>query len=93
MSRKWSADVTEKSDALSLEEGVFEMDDPEKIAASLKRSAQRSRRLKSEPFRSAMSMLIFYVNRAGKNLSAPRKKVLEQAKSALRKEFGRDQPR
>lgn len=93
MSRKWSAEVTEKSDALSLEEGVFEMDDPEKIAASLKRSAQRSRRRKSEPFRSAMSMLTFYVNRAGKNLSEPRKKILEQAKSALRKEFGRDQPR
>ena len=93
MPEKWSAEVTEKSDALTLEEGVFESDDPEKIAASLKRSAERSHRRKSEPFRSAMSMLTFYINRAGKNLPASQKKVLEQAKVELRKEFGREQAR
>lgn len=92
MPRKWSAEVTEKSDALTLDDGVFESDDPEKIAASLKRSAEKSHRRKSEPFRSAMSMLTFYINRAGKNLPASQKKVLEQAKVELRKEFGRDQP-
>lgn len=91
MPEKWSAEVTEKSDALTLEEGVFESDDPEKIAASLKRSAEKSHRRKSEPFRSAMSMLTFYINRAGKNLPASQKKVLEQAKVELRKEFGREQ--
>ncbi|WP_054313528.1 DUF3175 domain-containing protein [Mesorhizobium sp. 1M-11] len=93
MPRKWSAEVTEKSDALTLEEGVFESHDPEKIAASLKHSAEKSSRRKSEPFRSAMSMLTFYINRAGKNLPSSQKKVLEQAKVELRKEFGRDQPR
>ena len=92
MPRKWSAEVTEKSDALTLDDGVFESDDPEKIAASLKRSAEKSHRRKSEPFRSAMSMLTFYINRAGKNLPASQKKVLEQAKVEVRKEFGRDQP-
>ena len=92
MPRKWSAEVTEKSDALTLDDGVFESDDPEKIAASLKRSAEKSHRRKSEPFRSAMSMLTFYINRAGKNLPASQKKVLEQAKVELRKDFGRDQP-
>lgn len=92
MPRKWSAEVTEKSDSLTLDDGVFESDDPEKIAASLKRSAEKSHRRKSEPFRSAMSMLTFYINRAGKNLPASQKKVLEQAKVELRKEFGRDQP-
>ncbi|MCG7505939.1 DUF3175 domain-containing protein [Mesorhizobium retamae] len=90
MPEKWSAEVTEKSDALTLEEGVFESEDPEKIAASLKRSAEKSHRRKSEPFRSAMSMLTFYINRAGKNLPASQKKVLEQAKVELRKEFGRE---
>ena len=93
MSRKWSAEVNEKSDALTLEDGVFEIDDPEKIAASLKRSAESSSRRKSEPFRSAMSMLTFYINRAGKNLPASRKKILEQAKVELRKEFGRNPSR
>lgn len=93
MPKKWSAEVTEKSDALTLEEGVFESHDPEKIAASLKHSAEKSSRRKSEPFRSAMSMLTFYINRAGKNLPASQKKVLEQAKVELRKEFGRDHPR
>ena len=88
--KKWSQDVTEHSDALDLEENIFESDDPKHIARSLKKSAERSDRRKAEPFRSAMSMLTFYINRAGKNLSAERKKVLEEAKSELRKAFGRD---
>ena len=86
---KWSADVTEHSDALDLEEHIFESDDPKKIAASLKRSAEHSHRHKAEPFQSAMSMLNFYINRAGKNLTAKHKKVLEQAKDELRVAFGR----
>jgi len=88
--KKWSADVTEHSDALDLEENVFEQDDPKKIAASLKRSAERSDRRKAEPFRSAMSMLTFYINRAGKNLPQKQKKVLEDAKDELRAAFGRE---
>jgi hypothetical protein len=87
---KWSADVTEHSDALDLEEHVFEQHDPRKIAASLKRSAERSDRRKAEPFRSAMSMLTFYINRAGKNLPDKQKKVLEDAKDELRAAFGRE---
>ncbi|TIS55431.1 DUF3175 domain-containing protein [Mesorhizobium sp.] len=87
--KKWSADVTKHSDALDLEEHVFESDDARKIAASLKRSAEHSDRRKAEPFRSAMSMLNFYINRAGKNLPAARKKVLEDAKDELRAAFGR----
>jgi hypothetical protein len=86
---KWSAEVTEHSDALELEANVFEKDDPKEIAASLKRSAEKSSRRKAEPFRSAMSMLTFYINRAGKNLSARRKKLLEDAKDELRRAFGR----
>jgi len=66
--KKWSQHVTRTSDALDLESGVFEGDDPREIAKSLKRSAERSRRRKSSPYRSAMSMLVFYINRAGKNL-------------------------
>ena len=88
--KKWSQDVTEHSDALDLEENVFESDDPRHIAHSLKKSAERSNRRKAEPFRSAMSILTFYINRAGKNLSAERKKVLEEAKDELRKAFGKD---
>jgi hypothetical protein len=88
---KWSAEVTEHSDAMDLEEGVFESDNPAKIAQSLKRSAEHSRRRKSEPYQSAMSMLTFYINRAGKNLSERQKKVLEDAKEELRKAFGRDE--
>jgi hypothetical protein len=88
--RKWSAEVTEKSDALDLQDDVFKDHDPNRIAASLKRSAQRSGRRKAEPFRSAMSMLSFYINRAGKNLSASQKNVLARAKVALRKQFGRE---
>jgi hypothetical protein len=88
--QKWSADVTEHSDALDLEHHVFESDDPKKIASSLKRSAEASHRRKAEPFQSAMSMLNFYINRAGKNLPAARKKVLEDAKDELRAAFGRE---
>jgi uncharacterized protein DUF3175 len=89
-SRRWSARVTRQSDALDLEGGVFKLRDPKRIAASLKRSAERSHRRKSSPYRSALSMLIFYINRAGKNLSASRRKTLQQAKTELRKQFGRD---
>lgn len=88
--KRWSANVTEHSDALELEEHVFEQHDPKKIAASLKRSAEASHRRKAEPFQSAMSMLNFYINRAGKNLPAKQKKVLEDAKDELRAAFGRE---
>jgi hypothetical protein len=88
--RRWSANVTKHSNALDLTSGVFNLKDPKRIAASLKRSAQRSRRRKSDPFRSAMSMLSFYVNRAGKNLPANRRKVLQRAKDELRRQFGRE---
>jgi hypothetical protein len=87
--RKWSADVAENSDALDLEDHNFESDDPERIAASLKRSAEASDRRKAEPFRSAMSMLTFYINRAGSTLSDERREVLENAKNALRRLYGR----
>ncbi len=87
--RRWSQRVTQESDALDLEGGVFRLKDPRRIAASLKRSAERSRRRKSDPYRSAMSMLTFYVNRAGKTLPAGRKKPLQHAKEELRKQFGR----
>ena len=86
---KWSADVTEHSDALDLEKDVFKSGDPDKIAASLKRSAESSSRRKSSPYRSAMSMLTFYENRAGKNLSADEKEVLEKAKVKLRGLFNK----
>lgn len=87
--RKWSADVTESSNALDLQEDIFKSDSPVEIAQSLEKSAEHSRRRKSTPFRSAMSMLTFYINRAGKNLSSDRKKKLEAAKSELRRIFGR----
>jgi hypothetical protein len=87
--RYWSARVTKESDALDLDKGVFSLNDPKRIAASLKRSAERSQRRKSEPYRSALSMLIFYMNRAGKNLPAARRRTLQQAKTELRKQFGR----
>ena len=87
--RKWSKDVTEHSHALDLEKDVFAGSDPKRIAKSLKHSAEGSTHRKSDPYRSAMSMLSFYINRAGKNLSATRKKTLECAKDELRKEFGR----
>ena len=81
--KKWSADVTEHSDAMDLEDHVFESHDAKKIAASLKRSAEHSDRRKAEPFQSAMSMLNFYINRAGKTLSKSRHAELEKAKSLL----------
>jgi hypothetical protein len=88
--RRWSARVTRESDALDLDRGIFTKRDPKRIAASLKRSAERSRRRKADPYRSALSMLTFYINRAGKNLPASRRKTLERAKGQLRKQFGRD---
>jgi hypothetical protein len=84
---RWSRRVTETSNALDLEPGVFSQDDPRSIARSLKRSAERSRRRKSDPFRSAMSMLSFYINRAGKNLSKAERARLNAAKDELRKLF------
>jgi Protein of unknown function (DUF3175) len=87
--RRWSQRVTRESDALDLSKGVFTWRDPKRIAASLKRSAQRSRRRKADPFRSALSMLTFYLNRAGKNLPATRRRTLMRAKDELRRQFGR----
>lgn len=86
---RWSQDVTENSDALDLEKGVFTLKDPKEIAASLKRSAEASKRRKTDPYRSAMSMLVFYMNRAGKNLSEEDRARLEKAKDELRKAFGK----
>lgn len=88
--KQWSQDVTEHSEALDLEEGVFTLDDPADIAASLKRSAEHSHRRKGTPFQSAMSMLSFYINRAGKDLPAERHRALDAAKDELRKAFGKD---
>lgn len=88
--RRWSRQVTERSDALDLRGGVFALDDPAAIARSLKRSAERSERRRSEPFRSAMSMLTFYINRAGGRLSQRRRGKLERAKDELRALFGRE---
>lgn len=88
--RRWSGHVTKHSNALDLDPAVFTWDDPKRIAKSLKRSAERSTRRKSSPYQSAMSMLTFYMNRGGKNLSASRRRVLEHAKDELRKEFGRE---
>ena len=88
--RRWSADVAEHSDALDLDEGVFTKKDPAEIAASLKRSAEHSPRKKGTPFQSAMSMLTFYINRAGDNLDAADRKRLEAAKDELRKLFNKE---
>ena len=88
--RYWSGRVTQESVALDLEGGVFSLKDPKRIAASLKRSAEGSSRRKAEPFRSALSMLVFYINRAGKNLPASQRRTLERAKGELRRQFGRD---
>ncbi|KQK30666.1 hypothetical protein ARD30_04535 [Bosea thiooxidans] len=87
---RWSAQVTRGSDALDLESEIFKQDDPRRIARSLKRSAERSRRRKASPYRSAMSMLTFYINRAGSNLPAGRRHVLESAKHSLRRLFHRE---
>jgi hypothetical protein len=87
---RWSGRVTQESDALDLKKGVFASSDPKKIARSLKRSAEQSHRRKSAPFRSAMSMLTFYINRGGKALPARRKWVLEKTKDELRALFDKD---
>ncbi|HZU75346.1 MAG TPA: DUF3175 domain-containing protein [Dehalococcoidia bacterium] len=87
--RRWSQRVTRESNALDLEPGVFTWDDPKRIAESLKRSAEASRRRKAAPFQSAMSMLNFYINRAGKGLDADQRAVLEQAKDELRRLYNR----
>jgi putative cell wall-binding protein len=89
--KKWSADVMKHSNALDLESHVFESDDPKKVAQSLKRSAEKSKRRKGTPYQSAMSMLSFYINRAGKKLESHQKQVLEKAKRELRQAFGRDE--
>jgi len=81
----WSGEVAKRSNALDLEAGVFTWNDPKKIAKSLKRSAEASDRRKGTPYQSAMSMLNFYINRAGKNLKPARKRILERAKTELRK--------
>jgi hypothetical protein len=86
---KWSAQVTRTSDAMDLEPRIFNNSSPDEIARSLKHSAETSSRRKAAPYQSAMSMLNFYINRAGKNLSDARRGVLERAKDALRKAFGR----
>ena len=89
MADRWSQDVTDHSDALDLDEGVFTWKDPARIARSLKASAENSKRRKGSPLQSAMSMLVFYINRAGKDLDSDQKKVLEDAKEELRKAFGK----
>lgn len=89
-SKKWSRDVTEKSDALDLESNVFMKSSPRAIASSLKRSAEHSKRRKSDPYRSAMSMLTFYMSRAGRNLPKERRERLEAAKGELRSLFGKE---
>ena len=88
--KRWSQRVTERSDALDLDAGVFSRQNPASIARSLKRSADRSRRRKADPYRSAMSMLTFYINRAGAKLPAERKRVLNAAKGELRKAYGKE---
>jgi Protein of unknown function (DUF3175) len=88
--RYWSNRVTKESNALDLDRGVFTLKSPKRIAASLKRSAEKSRRRKADPYRSAQSMLTFYINRAGKKLPAGRRRTLQQAKTELRRQFGRN---
>jgi hypothetical protein len=87
--KRWSAHVTKTSNALDLNRGVFTLKDPKRIAASLRRSAQRSSRRKADPYRSALSMLTFYINRAGKNLPPTRRRTLQRAKDELRRQFGK----
>jgi hypothetical protein len=89
-SKRWSQRVTQQSDALDLKRGVFKLTDPKKIAASLKRSAERSSRRKSGAYRSALSMLTFYINRAGKTLPKTQRDRLQRAKSELKHQFGKD---
>lgn len=88
-SRYWSGRVTQESNALDLDPGVFKLSSPRNVALSLKQSAERSRRRKAKPFQSAMSMLNFYINRAGSHLPQKQKRILTQAKDELRKAFGR----
>jgi len=89
--KKWSKQVTEHSNAMDLEKDVFKLRDPKKIAASVKRSAEKSKRKKAGPFQSAMSMINFYENRGGKNIPASKKRVLDKSKDELRKQFGREE--
>jgi hypothetical protein len=89
-SKRWSQRVTKESDALDLKKGVFTLHDPKRIAASLKRSAERSSRRKAGAYRSALSMLIFYINRAGKTLPRTQRERLNRAKAELKKQFGRE---
>lgn len=88
--KRWSQRVTQESDALDLRHGVFKLTDPKKIAASLKRSAQRSSRRKTSAYRSALSMLTFYINRAGKTLPKSQRERLQRAKIELKHQFGRE---
>lgn len=88
--KRWSQEVTEHSNSLDLDNGVFALDSASAVAQSLKRSADRSKRRKASPFQSAMSMLNFYLNRAGGTLSGRRKRVLENAKTELRKLYGKE---
>jgi len=90
LSQKWSQQVTRHSNALDLESGVFTWSDPKKIALSLSASAEASHRRKADPFRSAMSMLVFYINRAGRKLDRQQRQILEQAKQELRRLYDRD---
>ena len=87
--KRWSGEVTAKSNALDLDQGVFTRGSPEEIAKSLQHSATASHRRKSTPYRSAMSMLTFYINRAGRNLPPRRLRILEAAKTKLRQLYGR----
>jgi hypothetical protein len=91
-SDRWSAEVNDHSDALDLRRGLFTWKDPKRIAASLKKSAEDSHRRTADPYRSAIAMLTFYVNRAGKNLSSERARTLKAAKDELRRQFGRKPP-
>jgi hypothetical protein len=88
--KRWSQRVTQQSDALDLKRGVFTLSDPKKIAASLKRSAEQSSRRKASAYRSALSMLTFYINRAGKTLPKPQRDRLQRAKTELKRQFGRE---
>ncbi len=91
--RKWSKDVTESSDAMDLEAGVFKKHDAHAIAVSVAKSAERSKRRKSEPYRSAMSMIVLYINRAGKHLDKRQRALLERSKDELRALYGREPAR
>ena len=88
--KRWSQRVTRESDALDLRHGVFTLREPKRIAASLKRSAERSSRRKAGAYRSALSMLTFYINRAGKTLPKTQRDRLQRAKTELRRQFGRE---